>query len=650
MRKKPYLIDGIIGNSKMLASLTKDGQLQRLFWPHIDFSQHMNRFYTGIYVEGENETLFMHEDEWNHEQKYDGDTNILVTTALHPKKKLRMRQEDYIVPGLDVFVRDYKIKNLSEISQELNFVVFSDFTVDDRTRFNTVLFNMEEDCLIHYHRDYAFAVGSTLDANQYQCGHALDAAKKNELNGKEIINKTDGALSWNLGVIQPGQEVTFPVYLTAGHTMDEALHQLKQAKTCGSAELYNMTSLYWNEFLEKRKKFDIDDPEVSNVYIRSLLTFKLLNDEEKGGFIAGPEVDEDYDYSGGYAYCWGRDAAYIASAVDQSGYHDLVTKFYQSTIGLQSEDGSWAQRHYIDGKLAPTWGLQIDESGSILWGIHQHYLKSGDEHFIKEIWPAVKKGAEFLDSFIDPETNLPWPTKDLWEKRDGEHLYSAAAVYGGLSGSAQIAKKFHQYELAEKWERTASRIRKTVEEKCWNEETGSYLRGLKLSVDQEVFLKAKAEGKKTLVTKNKKGYPIYSLWEDPVVDVSLLGLNVPFNMLPENDEKMMKTAETIERLLTSKIVGGIERFTGDVYIGGNPWILTTLWLAQYYIKIGKYEEARKYLRWSVKNANHLGLLPEQIDKKTGEPAWVMPLTWSHAMYVLTVVALEEKGQLNGESF
>ncbi|HAQ07873.1 MAG TPA: hypothetical protein DCR24_10245, partial [Bacillus bacterium] len=61
MRKKPYLIDGIIGNSKMLASLTKDGQLQRLFWPHIDFSQHMNRFYTGINLHDGNDTQFIHE-------------------------------------------------------------------------------------------------------------------------------------------------------------------------------------------------------------------------------------------------------------------------------------------------------------------------------------------------------------------------------------------------------------------------------------------------------------------------------------------------------------------------------------------------------------------------------------------------------------
>lgn len=647
MRKKPYLTDGIIGNSRMLASLTKDGQLQRLCWPHIDFPQHLNCFFTGVYEKGaEKKTSFLHEEGWEFRQKYDGDTNILITLAENREAEMEVRQTDFAVPGMDVLVRNYKIRNISHSSKHLSFVVFSDFTIDDRERYNTVLFNMEADCLVHYHREYSFAIGSNLEAEQYQCGLALDAARENRLSGKEVMNKTDGAVSWDLGILEPGQERHLSMFIAAGSTAEESVSQLTIAKRHGSKELYKKTVLYWAEYLKKAKPINILDEKIRDVYTRSILTFKLLNDEEKGGFIAGPEIDEDNDYSGGYAYCWGRDAAYIANAFDQAGYHDLVSKFYYSTMLTQSEQGAWDQRHYIDGILAPTWGLQIDESGSILWGIHQHYVLSKDEKFVKKIWPVVMKGAEFICSFIDPDTNLPLPSKDLWEKRDGEHLYSAAAVYGGLMGSAQLARKFGREDLANKWEETAMLMKETVVNKCWNDETDAYLRALKLAVDKEKYLEAKKAGKETLLEINRKGYNTYRLAEDSVVDISLLGLNVPFNMLDEYEEKMIKTATTIEKQLTSPVVGGIERFIGDVYIGGNPWILTTLWLAQYYVKIGKYELAREYLIWSVHHANHLGLLPEQIDKKTGEAAWVMPLTWSHAMYVLTVIALDQKGELN----
>jgi len=41
-------------------------------------------------------------------------------------------------------------------------------------------------------------------------------------------------------------------------------------------------------------------------------------------------------------------------------------------------------------------------------------------------------------------------------------------------------------------------------------------------------------------------------------------------------------------------------------------------------------------------ANQHLLLPEQADKNHGGPAWVLPLNWSHAMFVLTHLALRGK--------
>ena len=60
------------------------------------------------------------------------------------------------------------------------------------------------------------------------------------------------------------------------------------------------------------------------------------------------------------------------------------------------------------------------------------------------------------------------------------------------------------------------------------------------------------------------------------------------------------------------------------------------WFALYYIEIGNITKAREYFRWSVKSATSLGFLPEQVDKNSGKPCWVIPLTWSHAMYVLVL--------------
>jgi glucoamylase len=102
----------------------------------------------------------------------------------------------------------------------------------------------------------------------------------------------------------------------------------------------------------------------------------------------------------------------------------------------------------------------------------------------------------------------------------------------------------------------------------------------------------------------------------------------------------------LKPLLPVPGVGGIKRYEDDTYIGGNPWILTTLWLCHYKIKLGHYEKARELLDWAVEHRTEMGLLPEQIDKHTGETAWVVPLTWSHAMFILAISLLAQHEQLS----
>jgi glucoamylase len=72
---------------------------------------------------------------------------------------------------------------------------------------------------------------------------------------------------------------------------------------------------------------------------------------------------------------------------------------------------------------------------------------------------------------------------------------------------------------------------------------------------------------------------------------------------------------------------------------GNPWLVTTLWQAQYYIKSQNTDKAKTLLGWVANHAGPSGMFPEQVDPETGEPIGVMPLVWSHAAFVETVLLL-----------
>ena len=54
------------------------------------------------------------------------------------------------------------------------------------------------------------------------------------------------------------------------------------------------------------------------------------------------------------------------------------------------------------------------------------------------------------------------------------------------------------------------------------------------------------------------------------------------------------------------------------------WIVCTLWLAQYYLGIGRTEEARELLDWAMARRLPSGVLSEQFDPETGYQLGVAP--------------------------
>jgi GH15 family glucan-1,4-alpha-glucosidase len=140
-----------------------------------------------------------------------------------------------------------------------------------------------------------------------------------------------------------------------------------------------------------------------------------------------------------------------------------------------------------------------------------------------------------------------------------------------------------------------------------------------------------------------------TLQYDDVLDVSSM-----YGMLMYGDpefagEQTEQTVKAIESILLDKTPsGGSPRYEHDVYFAsdppflGNPWFVTTLWLAQYYVRVGKLDEARRLVDWTVKHALPSGVLSEQVNPTTGEIISVTPLVWSHAELINTLLDLKHK--------
>lgn len=637
---KPYLNNAIIGNSKLLTTLSSKGEILRIFWPNIDFSQNLDCFYAGLlFPKLTRTTCWLHEDMWKHSQKYLENTNILQTEILNETIGCSIIQTDFALKEKDIIIRNYKIKNTSSRQYEFKFLVYNCF-ISNPSSLKSSLFDFESDSLVHYSHSRYLAVASDHTISGFQLGDAKTGAEKGQLTGiDEIIVTGDTAFMLDEKSLEPGEEAEINLYIVLAKNLSKIQKDVLWVKAQSVQELLSKTEQYWKKFITEAKPYPALPDNIKRLYNRSLLTFRLVCDEITGGIVAAPENDEEFERCGRYSYCWGRDAGFIATALDKCGLTQISKKFYEWSLSAQSADGCWHQRHYINGDIAPSWSFQVDETGSILWGLWQHFETTKDYQLIEKAWESVKAGADFLVGFMDEETGLPKPSRDLWEERLGEHTYSSSAVYGGLIGSAKIAQYLGKEEYySQRWLDSADSLKKAIIKELWDEESGRFLRGTRVQADH--LNNSNKETEEIVI--NSKGYTLKTVIKDDIIDASLTGISIPFNVLEPADERVQKTVEAIDNSIWSPLVGGIMRYEDDYYIGGNPWIITTLWQALYYAKIGNKEKALKHFNWSVEHCTDLEFLPEQIDKITGEAAWVIPLTWSHAMFILTLDELVEK--------
>ena len=102
-----------------------------------------------------------------------------------------------------------------------------------------------------------------------------------------------------------------------------------------------------------------------------------------------------------------------------------------------------------------------------------------------------------------------------------------------------------------------------------------------------------------------------------------------------------------DRLWIGKGVGGLARYENDEYqrasrdATGNPWFISTLWLARWHIARAR---SMLQLKEGMELSDHgqrthslpSGVMAEQIHPFTGVPVSVSPLVWSHAEFVIAV--------------
>jgi GH15 family glucan-1,4-alpha-glucosidase len=612
-RRFAYRPAAILGNGSLLATVSGRGEIERLFWPNVDHGQHLGEL--RLALELGDSVYWLDEDPFEWEQTYAGCSSALVTRA--QLGGLSVEVTDLVTPAAPVLARGVRC------SQEARLLVRAVPSLDGDPRNVAGYVDPSSGALVFYERGVALAL--TLVAPDA-------AATLREGNGGAatddvVVHRApvEGLLA---GVVGPGAGAL--VLAAFGATPAEATARLARPATVGFGVLESERVAYDREAVALAEPPVAERDGLEDLYGRSLLVLEQLTDRQSGATIAAPEFDPDFTQSGGYGFVWPRDLAYNVLSLLAAGRGDLAVPALRWLARQQAPEGLWLQRYWTDGSLAPSWGLhQLDETGVVVFAYEAAWRALGDAALDRELWPSARAAGDFLLDFLDPDTGLPLPSVDLWEQTDGQHSYSAAATYGGLAACAAMAAR-HEPALAARYRGAAESVRAGIDVYLWSEEHGRYLRSRWVGRPDELGEEPPP------IFERRLRYPTRTVRsvdrEDPRVDSSLLGLSWPFRAVDPGSARMRATVEAVERELQLPD-GGVLRHEGDDYAGGNPWLISTLWLGLAQRQAGDEAGWSRALDYALARQTPLGLLPEQVTRD-GDPAWVVPLGWSHAMLVL----------------
>jgi glucoamylase len=343
------------------------------------------------------------------------------------------------------------------------------------------------------------------------------------------------------------------------------------------------------------------------VYRRALITI-LQHRVDNGAFLAGSTLTSPV-----YKLVWPRDGSKTAIDMLDAGFVPEAKAFFERLETMLLADGSFAVNYHPDAS-GPFFdfgrgGNENDQPGMLPWGVARILDATGDTLWTAERWPAVRRVVDHLLAIT--ARGLVDPSRDLWELETGSSwTYANAAVVAGLEAAAKIARVAGA--SGDAYEARAKRVRAAMD--------------AELVTAQGWFGRGKKDGR-----------------VDARLEIANLALGRGgFAILDDRDPRVAGVGDAVaQRLVTPG--GGVRRYDGDRYYGGQPWPVASAWLALH--MLGRGERARAERLFGVMTAQARAtdtlMLGEQFEETKKVWFSAVPLVWSEAAYLRTARALYE---------
>jgi len=636
----------IIGNGRVLVTLGHSAELMAFFYPRCDHAQNVREGLTGIYLDGFGFS-WLFGQEWQRQQRYLKSEAAVLTELTSPLLGLGVSVCDFVSPNEPVLFRQWQVRSLDGKPKRLRLLHYFELTLgghewQQAVQVITLPHPTPRPAVVQWRGNFWFGVSSDLPFQQWQCGKALPNAHNHPkpdmldgwLNGQTLeIGKVAFAVGWQISVL-PFGSVERTMVIAFGESKREVVHRLGRNLADSFDAHHERHRVEWREWLKRIKVSSLNSlngDRTKSVLEAALWTMRLTWDKGMGAPVAAPEFDPTFEASGGYGFCWCRDASFVAHAFAQLGLAQKASRFFDWCSKSQSPDGYFNQRYWLDGSLAPAWSedhdsLQVDETATVVWAAAKVYSKLKEKPN-QQVWGSIKRALKFLSNHL--VAGIHKVGMDLWETFRGHFTYTQAAFVAAFQAGAELANLMGEQNLAKQCQALAQETKSALLKRFWTKE--GFLRGF-----------------------TPDGHP------DPTPDASILGVIEPFRILDLTKPEERAMAEgTVQRVLSHLTKetpeGGLAvwRFSGDGYAWGMASTPATLWLGLSTAALGEATGKRDW--WQIAQkcwlavTNHTtpaGLVAEMFDP-FGAGYWAVGHGWSAAWLVLLTERLAEaKRQLS----
>lgn len=637
----------VLSNNQMFVGLNENGLVHDFYYPYVGLDnlttarslQHK----VGVWVDGQ--FSWTDDGSWRTEVDFEVDALISAIKLTSDTLGIALFLQDYIDDEYNALIRHITITNNSDHSRDVRLFMHQVFQISRDGRADTAIYVPEEHYLFDYKGRYCLLVGGKFEDDtpfdQYAVGnYAIEGkagtyldAEDGELSGNAVEHGGVDSVIRFRRQLEPGQATVLDYWVVAASSQNDAQDVHMDFKRQAMENRLRHIRQHWGAWLGGG---DVEIPDFHRRSLEhSLLVIKAHCDERGGVLASGDSSIFNFgrDY---YCYCWPRDASYALWPLIRLGHYREAKQFFDFARDTRHRDGYLMHKYQPDRAIGSTWhplvhgrnqelAIQEDETASVIFMINEYYEASDDKTFIQNIYQTfVAPCAAFMTRFIDEATGLPHASYDLWEEKFLTSTYTVCTVIAGLEAAAKLAGVVEQPDDAVRWQRTADSIRANLG-KLYHDD-GYFVKGFLLQADG-------------------------SLQYDNTLDISSLYGPFMYAGLPMTDPRLASTAKHVEeRIHNVSPSGGVLRYENDNYFltkrqyKGNPWIVSTLWLAQYYATAGEFDKAQGLLQWALNRQLPSGVLSEQFDPEDASPLGVTPLVWSHAELVNTILDLSKPVQ------